>query len=418
MSVDGREHGPLVGLTYSKQFPNPAEPARGLFVAEQVRATADAVSWSVIAPVPRTSPLLTRFLPRPFVPPRSVFDGLEVRHPAYRVLPRRLRYTYVGRSMATASKHEFAEVIAQEHPSFVHAHTLYPAGAAGRILALRHGLPYVVTVHGSDLYSNVSRAAWKAELEPVVRDAAAVVCVSGPLARDAVMLLGADPARTLVIPNTFDTGSFTVRDTPLSTNTLLSVGRLVDVKGHRVLIEALALLAPTRPHLQLRVVGEGPERGGLEALAARLGIADRLTILGAVDRERLAAEYRSADLFVLPSLREGFGVVLLESLASGTPVVATASGGPEGIVGPGEGELAEPGDADSLARAISRALDRIGSFDPAALSRGVHERYGPQAVGERLVTLYRDIVAGRLPAGTLGMAETDGRTQQGGASDE
>jgi glycosyltransferase involved in cell wall biosynthesis len=166
------------------------------------------------------------------------------------------------------------------------------------------------------------------------------------------------------------------------------------------------------------VVGEGPERGSLEALAARLGIADRVTFLGALDREALAAEYRSAGLFVLPSLREGFGVVLLEALASGTPVVATASGGPQGIVGPSEGELAEPGDADSLAGAIGRALDRIGSFDPAALSLGVHERYGPQAVGERLVALYREVVAGRLPGATLGMAETDGRPPQGGATDE
>jgi glycosyltransferase involved in cell wall biosynthesis len=416
--VDGRDHGPLVGLTYSKQFPNPAEPARGLFVAEQVRAAVGAVSWSVIAPVPRTSRLLARFLPRPFVPPRSAFDGLEVRHPAYHVLPRRLRYTHVGRSMAAASESDFASVVEHERPSFVHVHTLYPAGAAGRLLARRHGLPYVVTVHGSDLYSNITRPAWKAEIEPVVRDAAAVVCVSEPLARDTVALLGADPARTLVIPNTFDTGSFTVRETPLSAETLLSVGRLVDVKGHRVLIEALALLAPDRPDLRLRVVGEGPERDSLEALAARLGVADRVTFLGALDRERLAAEYRSADLFVLPSLREGFGVVLLESLASGTPVVATASGGPQGIVGPAEGELAEPGHADSLASAIGRALERIDSFDPAALSLGVHERYGPESVGKQLVTLYRDIAAGQRPGGALGVAETDSRSPQGGAGDE
>jgi len=416
--VDDRDHGPLVGLTYSKQFPNPAESARGLFVAEEVRATADAVSWSVIAPVPRTSRLLARFLPRPFVPSHSAFDGLEVRHPAYHVLPRRLRYTHVARSMAAASESDFAAVVARERPSFVHVHTLYPAGAAGRMLAQRHGLPYIVTVHGSDLYSNLTRAAWKAELEPVVRDAAAVVCVSEPLARDTVALLGADPARTLVIPNTFDAASFTVRETPLSADTLLSVGRLVDVKGHRVLIEALALLAPNQPDLRLRVVGEGPERGSLEALAAGLGVADRVTFPGALDREALAAEYRSADLFVLPSLREGFGVVLLESLASGTPVVATASGGPQGIVGPAEGELAEPGDAESLASAIGRALDRIGSFDPAALSLGVHERYGPAVVGQRLVALYREVAAGQCPSGVLGMAETDGRSPQGGAGDE
>lgn len=391
----------LTGITYSKQFPNPAEPLRGVFVAEQVRATAESVSWSVIAPVPRTCRLLARVLPRPHVEPHSTLDGRDVFHPSYAVLPRRLFYTRVGRSMARASGRVFERIVRDQRPSFVHVHTLYPAGAAGRLLARRHGLPYVVTIHGSDLYTNITRESWEAEVLPVVRDAAAVICVSERLARDAIERIGADPSRTLVIPNTFDTSTFELRTVPPSGETLLSVGRLVDVKAHSVLLEAVAALAGERPRLRLRVVGEGPERGSLEAQARDLGIADRVVFLGALPREQLSAEYRSADLFVLPSLREGFGVVLIEALASGTPVVATRSGGPESIVDASLGELAEPGDAPSLARAIVRALERITEFEPTLLSRTMHDRYHPDVVGERLVRLYREVVAGSAPSGSF-----------------
>jgi len=225
--------------------------------------------------------------------------------------------------------------------------------------------------------------------------------VSERLARDAIERIGADPSRTLVIPNTFDTSTFELRTVPPSGETLLSVGRLVDVKAHSVLLEAVAVLAGERPRLRLRVVGEGPERGSLEAQARDLGIADRVVFLGALPREQLSAEYRSADLFVLPSLREGFGVVLIEALASGTPVVATRSGGPESIVDASLGELAEPGDAPSLARAIVRALERITEFEPTLLSRTMHDRYHPDVVGERLVRLYREVVAGSAPSGSF-----------------
>lgn len=402
----------LAGITYSKQFPNPAEPLRGVFVAEQVRATAESVSWSVIAPAPRTFRLLARVLPRPYVEPHSTLDGRDVFHPSYVVLPRRLCYARVGRSMARASERVFERIVRDQRPSFMHVHTLYPAGAAGRLLARRHGLPYVVTIHGSDLYTNITRESWEAEVLPVVRDATAVICVSERLAIDAIERAGADPARTIVIPNTFDASTFALRDEPPSGETLLSVGRLVDIKGHDVLLEAVAALAQTHPRLRLRIVGAGPERSALESCARELGIADRVTFLGALGSEQLSVEYRSADLFVLPSLREGFGVVLLESLASGTPVVATRSGGPESIVDASLGELAEPGDATSLAEAIERALGRLDGFEPAVLSRTMHDRYHPDVVGERLVRLYREVVAGTPPSESLGATFGEDATRE------
>jgi len=392
----------LTGIAFSKQFPNSAESLRGLFVAEQVRATSYAVSWSVIAPAPYTPRFLSRVLPRPYVSRGSRFGDLDVQHPPYHVLPRRIGYRTVGREMARGARRTFGEAVRNTHPTFVHIHTLYPAGAAGRILAREHELPYIVTIHGSDLYSNMKRPAWVARLRRVVDDAAAIVCVSDSLAQDAIAMVGARPERTLVIPNSFDASTFSPRPKSLRVRpTLLTVGRLVDVKGHRFLIEAVAALVSAYPELALRIAGEGPERRALQARAAELDIADHVEFLGNLTPDRLSEEYHRADLFVLPSVREGFGVVVVEALASGTPVVATRSGGPESILCAQCGELVAPGDAGELASGISRALSRAGEFDPDALSSYVGERYGSGVVGARLVKLYEEVAAGRMPSATL-----------------
>jgi glycosyltransferase involved in cell wall biosynthesis len=169
----------------------------------------------------------------------------------------------------------------------------------------------------------------------------------------------------------------------------------------------VARLSNEHPELKLRIVGDGSERASLQTRADELGIGERVEFLGTLSGDRLAREYRAADLLVMPSLREGFGVVLVEALACGTPVVATRSGGPADIVdGDKLGELVEPGDADALARGIRLALDRVGDFDPAFLARTARERYSHEAVGSRLVTLYQEVSAGESPTGTIAQGAT------------
>lgn len=403
-SAEGAEiDARLSGITFSKLFPNPAEPARGLFVAEQVRATRALVDWSLVAPAPYAPRVLAAFMPRPHVPLTSEFDGIPVAHPRYNALPRRIAYRSVGRAMARAASSEFARIVAERSPSFVHAHTLYPAGFAARELAREHALPYVVSVHGSDLYTNVTEPGWREDVRVVAEDAAAIVCVGEKLALDAVELAAADPAKTLVIPNTFDADAFTVRTTrPTTEGRLLCVGRLVPEKGHEVLLEAVAALAPEYPDLCVRVVGDGPLLASLRSQALEAHIADRVEFLGTMSGHRLADEYRKADLFVLPSLREGFGVVLVEALACGTPVVATRAGGPSDIVeDPALGELVEAGNASALAQGIRAVLGGIDQFEPATLARSVRDRYSHEAIGARLAHLYREVAEGAAPTRTI-----------------
>ncbi|MBE0476154.1 MAG: glycosyltransferase [Coriobacteriia bacterium] len=401
MDADGE--GRLRGLAFAKQFPSPAEPLRGLFVAEQLDATARAVSWRVIAPVPWVPRVLAGALRKPYVRGDGEHGGVEVSRPRYPVLPRRLLYAGVASSMARAARGPFARALADHAPAFVHAHALYPSAAAARRLAAAAGVPLIVTVHGSDLYTNLVRPAWKRELEEVAAYASAIVCVSDALAGDAVSLIGADPARTVVIPDTYDGEAFSFvsrdRGAP-SPVRLVAVGRLVPEKGHAVLLDALAALVAEGRDLELTIVGDGPLRERLARLSQALGLVGRVRLAGPLPQEELREALGSADLFVLPSLREGFGVALIEAMSTGLPAVATRSGGPSGIVGPGQGVLVEPGDRTALAEGIRLALEDQASFDGAAIAASIRERFSKEVVGHLLVRLYREVAARSQLSGT------------------
>jgi len=177
---------------------------------------------------------------------------------------------------------------------------------------------------------------------------------------------------------------------------LLFVGLIRRVKGLDVLIHALGHLLPDFPDLRLSVAGgsfyRAYERDAAEvrSLVQALGLESRVTFLGEVAPEGVAALMRRSALLVVPSRRETFSLVTAEALACGTPVVATRCGGPEEIITPDTGELADVDDAASLAIAIQSALLR--SFDRDSLRRYSVDRFGTAAAAQRIGVLYDRVV--------------------------
>ncbi len=393
--TDTRDSDRLRGITFAKQFPNPAEPIRGTFVAEQVRATRAYVDWRVIAPVPWATRWLAELLHKPYVAGDGDLEGIPVYRTRYPVLPRRGLHTWAAPAMAAASSGVFRRLMVEHRPQFVHAHDLYPSGTAAARLVAGTGVPLVVTVHGSDLYTNLVRPAWRSELRRTVASAAAVVCVGESLARDVVAEAGADPSSTFVIPDAYDDSMFhhVARPPRDGRRTLLAIGRLVEVKGIDVLITALATLVAGGEDLDAVIVGTGPREGALREQAVALRVADRVRFAGRLSQEELASAMSDADLFVCSSRSEGFGVALVEAMATGLPVVATRSGGPEDIVREGQGVLVAPNDAEALADGIAAALREPPAQGTEAISGDVRERYGREGVGRRLADLYRTVVS-------------------------
>jgi glycosyltransferase involved in cell wall biosynthesis len=281
----------------------------------------------------------------------------------------------------------------------IDAHYFYPDGVAAVRLARALNKPVVITARGTDL--NLFPEAFPLVRRLIVRaaeEADALITVCAAL-KDVLVGLGLPAEKVTVLRNGVDLEQFTpLPRAPLRAAlgldgpTLVSVGLLIERKGHHLVIEAMADL----PGHTLLVAGEGPERGALERLAARLGVADRVRFLGGVPHDRLAEIYAAADLLVLASSREGWANVLLEAMACGTPVVATAIWGtPEVVDQPAAGRLMPERSAKAIVSAVTSLL-----ADPPdrAATRRHAERFswGPTTAGQ--IDLFRRVLAERRAA--------------------
>lgn len=286
----------------------------------------------------------------------------------------------------------------------VHAHWIVPQGLVAvllRRLLFWRPLRVVLTAHGGDLHANMGRPG-RALLRWTMREADALAVVSEDM-RQLAITLGMPPERVVVASMGVDTGAFHPPAAGAPREGLVFVGRLAEKKGVAFLLEAFARLAPARPGLRLRIVGDGPLRAGLEAQAQALGIAGQVSFLGARPPAEVPAFFRKAALFVMPSVvaasgdQEGLGLVAAEAMACDCPVVAHDLAAVRDLVRHGEtGLMVPPGDVAALAAAIAQLLD-----DPvraAALAeagrRHVAGHYAWPAVAKRYRRLYEGGNAG------------------------
>jgi len=286
-----------------------------------------------------------------------------------------------------------ADRVRREGWTQIHAHFASAAAEVARDAAALAGVPYTVTAHAKDIFHE-SHAP---HLVRRVGAAAAVVTVSGFNVEHLVATLPHD--RVVHVPN----GVALEPAAPVpARGPVLCVARLVPKKGVDTLLHAVADLADTQPDLRVELAGGGELSDELAALAARLGIADRVAFLGALSSTEIDAAYRRASMFVLPCRidadgdRDGMPTVILEAMSRGLPVVSTEIIGiPEVIVHGRTGLLVPPDDAGALASAI----DKLWSDPDLARDLGtaardlVAERFDPQ----RSAHLLRDVFAGARP---------------------
>ncbi|MBP0445145.1 glycosyltransferase [Roseomonas sp. SSH11] len=392
----GDARRPLRLLTLSTLFPNPAQPNHGVFVENRLRhllSSGEAAS-TVLAPVPwfpgRTPSLAA-------IPALETRHGIAVMHPRFPAPPGlgMLTNPYaIYRVAAGAITGMLRDGFAFDA---IDAHYLYPDGVAAVWLGKRFGLPVVVTARGSDVSLLPRHRVPRRLIGDAIQGAAALIAVSAGL-RDGLVALGAPPSKVTVLRNGVDLNLFRppanrqalraslgLGDSPL----LLSVGLLIERKGHDKVIAALRDL----PGHHLLIVGEGPERAALTALAARLGVADRVRFEGAVSHALLPRAYGAADAMVLASSREGWANVLLESMACGTPVVASpAWGSREAVAAPEAGLVLDEATPSAIAAGVRRLLSNPPD---RAATRHYAERFGWEETTAGQLALFRRVLGNR-----------------------
>ncbi|MDQ1814991.1 glycosyltransferase family 4 protein [Massilia sp. CCM 9210] len=347
-------------LTFTTLFPNQVRPNNAIFVETRLRhlVASGQVEARVVAPVPWfpfTAKRFGQYGDFARVPASEERFGLPVLHPRYPVIPK-VGMNFAPALLANAAKATVGRMLDEGYDfDLIDAHYFYPDGVAAVKLGKHFNKPVVITARGSDISLIPNFAKPRKMIQWAAANAAAVITVCDALKTELVQL-GADPATITPLRNGVDLQRFHQgdraglrREIGLDGFTLLSVGHLVELKGHDLAIGALPLL----PGVTLLIAGSGVELPRLQALARELKVEERVRFLGAVPQPELPRYYGAADALVLASSREGWANVLLESMACGTPVVASRVWGtPEVVAAPAAGVLMRERSRQGVADAV------------------------------------------------------------------
>jgi glycosyltransferase involved in cell wall biosynthesis len=275
----------------------------------------------------------------------------------------------------------------------IHAHWWFPAGLIGSVVRRRFAVPYLVTMHGSDLRLAGSFPMGQSLFRRVAIGAGAMSAVSSWLARAAEEMSPSTRVTVAPMPvmsRLFQPGASRDLDR------LLFIGKLTEQKGLHRLLRAMTRM---KFRARLTVVGAGRvDDAEVKRLAADLGLDERIEWLPLLGQEELAAQYRRSAVHVVPALDEGLGLTAVESLLSETPVVGFASGGlPDIVHDEVTGRLVPAGDEAALAGALDDVMtdpDAMRAMGSAGRAHALR-LFGPDAAAERYVALYRDVVEAR-----------------------
>lgn len=248
-------------------------------------------------------------------------------------------------------------------PDVIHAHTLGFVSDVGAFLKERLGVPLVVTTHGSDASILVEQGRLE-ELRRYCGKADMIVAVSSVLA-------GKIRSCGTTVPVASVLNGFRTQNLPKGgadrTASLAQAGNLIRQKRPHVTLQAFARLLETRSEMVLTFIGQGPEQGPLEEMSQELGVSRAVRFLGQLPNSEVLAEFARTRFFVMPSVREGFGIVYLEAMASGCVTIGTEGEGIADLIISGEnGFLVPPDDPEAIVRTVEWCLMHPGGTEDIA----------------------------------------------------
>jgi len=353
-------------LLFSTLYPNQIQPNFSIFVEnrlQQLLASGEA-DTKIIAPVPWfpfKNNSFGKYAKYAQVASQENRHGVDVFHPRYLVIPR------IGMNLAPETLFRSALPVARKildsgfDFDLIDAHYFYPDGVAAIKLGNVLNKPVVITARGTDLNLIPEYKKAREKIIWAAQNAKALITVCQAL-KDVLVNFGIANDKITVLRNGVDLEKFKPsesrdllrKELGITGRTLLSVGHLVERKGHHLIIKAMASL----PDFSLLIAGDGEEMIALASLVKELKLGNRVTMLGSISHADLAKYYAAVDALVLASSREGWANVLLESMACGTPVAATNIWGtPEVVNTPEAGVLIRDREPNSIAASVLKLFE-------------------------------------------------------------
>jgi teichuronic acid biosynthesis glycosyltransferase TuaC len=319
------------------------------------------------------------------------YSAQWVRYPQ---LPGNFGLSSAGRFLAANIIDKVRQLHARSPIDVIHAHSALPCGHAAALISQRLRIPFVVTVHGLDVFNRCCEhgiaARWRnRQSAEVYEHTRKVICISEKVRQVLIGEMGSVDCE--VVYNGTDTRLFHDAKQTTTANTILMVGNLLAGKGHELVLKALARLNISHPGLQCQMIGQGADQERFERLAADLGVSDRTHFLGRRSRTEVAEAMRNCTVFALPSRYEGLGCVYLEAMACGRPVIACRGQGIDEIIDHGNNGWLIPVDGlDELVQALQVLLGNteMRAHIGAAARKTIVKNLALSHQAERLLKIY------------------------------
>ncbi|NJD77605.1 MAG: glycosyltransferase family 4 protein [Candidatus Methanoperedens sp.] len=294
------------------------------------------------------------------------------------------------------------KILVDFKPDVIHAH-VYLSGIIAIFLGKSYRIPVIVTEHAEIIdrfkggYLRKLTNSIKLFLAKFVFNNADILVLVSRSLQEYIEKLGVKN-NYKIVPNAVNTEIFYPNkiNKNKTNKKLLFVGGLTPIKGVPYLLEAVGFIRNKRDDFILDIIGEGIFRKDYEKLAYDIGISDVVLFHGLKDKQGTAEFMRACDFFILPSLYETFGVVLIEALACGKPVISTLNGGQKEFINDENGILISPKDPVALGKAIEYMLDHFQDYNAESISSYTKEKFSYDAVGKTMEDIYSGILSGKI----------------------